>query len=86
MARRAATELHEHEAEDLPESPKNISINIVYVVIGLIDLPTSIARDFGLPASMIGLKIITLGISFPELLRLSSPPYIAVSNVLCINT
>ena len=33
----------------------------------LIDGPTGIARDFGIPASIIGLMMIALGKSLPEL-------------------
>ena len=77
MARSAATILHEHKAADLSDSAKNIDVNIVYVVLGLIGLTggasllidgaTGIARDFGIPESIIGLMMIALGKSLPEL-------------------
>tara|TARA_Y100001968_G_scaffold309483_1_gene329304 strand:+ start:235 stop:417 length:183 start_codon:yes stop_codon:yes gene_type:complete len=59
MARSAATELHEHETEDQPESPQNIGLKFACVVLGqigltgeaclLIDEATSIAHDIGVP-------------------------------------
>ena len=83
MARSAATELHGHETEDPPESPQNLGVEIVHVVLGQIGLTgeacllndeaTSIAHDIGVPELIIGPTMIALGTSLPELLRLSSP-------------
>ena len=77
MMRSAATKLHEHKAADLSESSKNIGVNIVYDILGLIGFTggaslliegaTGIARDFGVPESIIGLTMIALGTSLPEL-------------------
>ncbi len=77
MVRSAATKLHEHKATDMSKSPKNICVNIDYVILGLIGLTggasllideaTGIARDFGVPESIIGLTMIALGASLQEL-------------------
>lgn len=99
-ARSAATELHEHEAEDLPQTPKNFGVNILYVILGLIGLTggasllidgaTGIARGFGVPESIIGLTMIALGTSLPELFAtviaaLRRHGDVAVGNVLGSN-
>jgi len=99
-ARDAATELHEKEAEDLPEAPKKLSLNLLYIVLGLIGLTwgasllidgaTGIARDFGVPESIIGLTLIALGTSLPELFAtviaaLRHHGDVAVGNVLGSN-
>ena len=77
MVRSAATKLHEHKATDMSKSPKNIGVNIDYVTLGLIGLTggasllideaTGIARDFGIPESIIGLMMIALVKSLPKL-------------------
>ena len=78
MPRNAEPILHEHKATDLPESAKNTGVNIVYVVLGLdrlerrgllVDLRGNghRKRPCGIPASIIGLMMIALGKSLPEL-------------------
>lgn len=99
-ARSAATELHEKEAADLPEAPQRISVNLLYVIVGLIGLTggasllidgaTGIARGFGVPESVIGLTMIALGTSLPELFAtviaaLRGHRDVAVGNVLGSN-
>ena len=98
--RNEATELHEREAEDLPDAPKSLSINIIYVVVGLVGLTggaallidgaTGIARGFGVPESIIGLTMIALGTSLPELFAtviaaLRKHGDVAVGNVIGSN-
>ena len=96
----AATELHEKKAEDLPEAPARVSVNLIYVIIGLVGLTggaallidgaTGIARGFGIPESIIGLTMIALGTSLPELFAtviaaLRRHGDVAIGNVLGSN-
>lgn len=98
--RDAATELHEREAEDLPEAPQKISVNLLYILVGLVGLTggasllidgaTGLAREFGVPESIIGLTMIALGTSLPELFAtviaaLRGHGDVAVGNVLGSN-
>ena len=69
-------EMHEHEAEEI-EAPENIWLmilmtigGIVAVVYGaelLVNGATSIAREYGVPEEVIGLTMIAVGTSLPEL-------------------
>jgi cation:H+ antiporter len=72
-----AAELHKKVAKDLPKAPTQISANLIYIIIGLVGLTsgaalliegsTGIARAFSVPESIIGLTMIALGTSLPEL-------------------
>nr|WP_321456199.1 calcium/sodium antiporter [uncultured Cohaesibacter sp.] len=61
----------------LEEAPSNLGVAIAFVIIGLIGLPlgghmtiegaTSIARTWGVSEAVIGLTVVALGTSLPEL-------------------
>ncbi len=73
----AVAELHKEEAEEFSEVPLrtlNVALIIVAglfaVVIGaewLVTGATTLARDFGVPEEVIGLTLVALGTSLPEL-------------------
>lgn len=70
-------DLHEREVEELQNVPANPAIIALYLLFGLAGLvggarllvegAVSIATDFGVPESIIGLTIVALGTSLPEL-------------------
>lgn len=74
----AATSLHEHEAEDFaaPDTSR-LWVLIALLVVGLIALvsgshltvrgATGLARSFGVSEEVIGLSVIAIGTSLPEL-------------------
>lgn len=73
----ASAALHEREAEETENVPENILLIAAFLLIGLAGLvggahllvegATSIARAFGVPESIIGLTLVALGTSLPEL-------------------
>lgn len=70
-------DLHEREVEELQNVPENIAIILLYLAFGLAGLvggahvlvegAVNIATRFGVPESIIGLTIVALGTSLPEL-------------------
>ena len=73
----AASDLHEREMEELQNVPENPVLIGTYLVLGLCGLTVgahllvegavSIATAFGIPESIIGLTLVALGTSLPEL-------------------
>jgi cation:H+ antiporter len=73
----AVAELHKEEAEEISEVPLrtlNVALIVVAglfaVVVGaewLVTGATTLARDFGVPEEVIGLTLVALGTSLPEL-------------------
>ncbi len=73
----ASAELHEREAEEtenVPETTFAIGIALLLGLIGLVggahllvDGATNIARAFGVPEAIIGLTLVAIGTSLPEL-------------------
>ena len=71
-----SAELHEHEAEEIA-CPTSVGAGAGYLVGGLVALvvgsqflvngATDIARTFGVPEAIIGLTLVALGTSLPEL-------------------
>ena len=65
------------DEELLEEAPSNLGVAILFIVIGLIGLPlgghltiegaTGIARTWGVSEAVIGLTVVALGTSLPEL-------------------
>lgn len=72
-----SAELHEAEAEELSTVPKSVLWTVLAVVIGLLLLiagsqillvgATGIAAHFGVPEAVIGLTLVAVGTSLPEL-------------------
>ncbi|MTI11105.1 calcium/sodium antiporter [Curvivirga aplysinae] len=72
-----AAELHEKETEEMQNVPENWLIIAAFIILGLIGLvgganilvigAVNIATSFGIPESVIGLTIVALGTSLPEL-------------------
>lgn len=72
-----AAELHEREAEDIPVAPVGGARTLIYVIAGLggltggaillVDGAEGIARSAGVPDYIIGLTILAIGTSLPEL-------------------
>ncbi len=72
-----SAELHEAEAEELSTVPKSVLWTVLAVVIGLLLLiagsqillvgATGIAVHFGVPEAVIGLTLVAVGTSLPEL-------------------
>lgn len=70
-------DLHEREVEELQNVPDNPFIITLYLLLGLAGLiggakllvegAVNIATDYGVPESVIGLTIVALGTSLPEL-------------------
>jgi len=96
----AAAALHAREAETLPLTPVRSGPGIIYTVLGLVGLTggaallidgaQSVARIWGVPESVIGLSLIALGPSVPELFAtvvaaLRRHGDVAVGNVLGSN-
>ena len=75
--RSAAAELHEREVEELQNVPDNPVLIGTYLLLGLAGLTVgahllvegavNIATAFGIPESIIGLTLVALGTSLPEL-------------------
>jgi cation:H+ antiporter len=73
----AVAELHKQEAEEISEVPLrtlNVALIVVAglfaIVVGaewLVTGATTLARDFGVPEEVIGLTLVALGTSLPEL-------------------
>ena len=73
----AAADLHEREMEELQNVPANPFVIGGYLLFGLAGLvigahllvegAVNIATDFGIPESIIGLTLVALGTSLPEL-------------------
>lgn len=73
----ASASLHEREAEETENVPENAPIIGFFLVVGFIGLvggahllvegATAIARAFSVPESIIGLTLVALGTSLPEL-------------------
>jgi cation:H+ antiporter len=71
-----SAELHEHEAQEI-EGPRSLWLGVAYLVAGLaalvlgsrflIDGATDIARTFGVAEAVIGLTLVAVGTSLPEL-------------------
>lgn len=69
--------LHEHEGEELPAGPTSPLFAFGYLVVGiggtllgaslLVDAAIVLARDFGVSDAIIGLTIVAVGTSLPEL-------------------
>ena len=94
------TKLHEKEADAVRGKSKHISVNLSYIVIGLIGLTfgaslliegaVGIARSFSVSESIIGLTMVALGTSLPELFAtiiaaLRRNGDVAIGNVLGSN-
>jgi cation:H+ antiporter len=68
----------EHIAEDAPKGPKNILLSLVMAVVGigitifgarfLVDGAIELAKGFGVSDTIIGLTIVAVGTSMPELI------------------
>lgn len=73
----ASAALHEREAEETENVPENALVIAAFLLIGLaglvggahllVDGATSIARTFGVPEAIIGLTLVAIGTSLPEL-------------------
>jgi cation:H+ antiporter len=94
QASRAA---HESEVEDLEGAPTKLPIILVFTILGLAGLvfgadlmvtgAIGIAQTFGVPETVIGLTIVALGTSLPELAATVVAAYrkhtdVAIANVL----
>jgi cation:H+ antiporter len=72
-----AAELHEHEAEEFDSTPQQMWRGVFYLAGGLgalvlgsrwlIDGASAIAETFGVPEAVVGLTIVAVGTSLPEL-------------------
>ncbi|WP_259782686.1 calcium/sodium antiporter [Aestuariispira ectoiniformans] len=70
-------DLHEREVDELQNVPDNPAVITLYLLLGLgalvggarllVEGAVNIATDFGVPESIIGLTIVALGTSLPEL-------------------
>lgn len=96
----ASAELHTAEAEELTRLPKSVVWTVATVIIGLLMLVTGsqvllkgavgIAEDFGVSEAVIGLTLVAVGTSLPELsisviAALRRHADVAVGNVLGSN-
>ncbi len=73
----ASANLHEREAEETEGAPNAPLLIVAYILIGLVGLvggahllvqgAVDIAREFGVPETVIGLTLIAIGTSLPEL-------------------
>ena len=95
-----AAELHDREAEDSPAASGSRARSLIYVVAGLagltvgatllVDGAEGIARSAGVPDYIIGLTILAIGTSLPELVAsvvaaLRGHGDVAIANVLGSN-
>lgn len=72
-----SAELHEKETEEMENVPENWLVIWAFILLGLVGLvggahilvigAVNVATDFGIPESVIGLTIVGLGTSLPEL-------------------
>ncbi|MHB1017827.1 MAG: calcium/sodium antiporter [Coriobacteriia bacterium] len=94
-----SAELHEHEGEEF-EGPGKLWVGIVYIALGLgalvigsqllVSGATDIARTFGVPEAVIGLTLVAIGTSLPELATSIAAAFrghsdVAVGNVVGSN-
>ena len=94
-----SAELHEHEGEEL-EGPSSLWLGLLYIALGLgalvigsqllVDGATQIARTFGVPEAVIGLTLVAIGTSLPELATSIAAAFrghsdVAVGNVVGSN-
>jgi cation:H+ antiporter len=94
-----SAELHEHEGEEF-EGPGRLWVGIVYIALGLgalvigsqllVSGATDIARTFGVPEAVIGLTLVAIGTSLPELATSIAAAFrghsdVAVGNVVGSN-
>lgn len=73
----ASRDLHEQEADELENAPTKLPVIAVFTILGLVGLvlgadlmvtgAIGIAEDFGVPETVIGLTVVALGTSLPEL-------------------
>jgi cation:H+ antiporter len=96
----ASRKLHEREVEELEElesAPSSVPLIFLFTILGLIGLVVGadlmvkgaigIAESFGVPETVIGLTIVALGTSLPELAATAIAAYrkhtdVAIANVL----
>lgn len=94
-----SAELHEHEGEEF-EGPSSLWLGVLYIALGLgalvagsqllVDGATQIARTFGVPEAVIGLTLVAIGTSLPELATSIAAAFrghsdVAVGNVVGSN-
>lgn len=94
-----SAELHEHEGEEF-EGPSSLWAGVAYIALGLgalvigsqllVDGATGIARAFGVPEAVIGLTLVAIGTSLPELATSMAAAFrghsdVAVGNVVGSN-
>lgn len=97
MASEETASIHEKEADEVSDAPTKMPLVIVLLVSGLIGLvggahllvvgATGIALSYGIPESIIGLTIVAVGTSLPELAAtviaaLRHHTDVAVANIL----
>lgn len=73
----AEAEMHEHVAADAPAGPKSIMLSVGLALAGiavtilgarfLVDAATDLASSFGVSDTVIGLTVVAVGTSLPEL-------------------
>ena len=93
----ASCEFHASEAEEIENAPTSLPKIILFTVLGLVGLVVGadlmvkgaigIAEQFGVPDSVIGLTVVALGTSLPELAATVVAAYrkhtdVAIANVL----
>ncbi|MEQ8443026.1 MAG: calcium/sodium antiporter [Alphaproteobacteria bacterium] len=93
----ASRELHEQESEELENAPTSLPVILVFTVLGLIGLvlgadlmvkgAIGIAESFGISETVIGLTVVALGTSLPELAATVVAAYrkhtdVAIANVM----
>lgn len=94
-----SAELHEHEGEEF-EGPSSLWLGLLYIALGLgalvvgsqllVSGATEIARTFGVPEAVIGLTLVAIGTSLPELATSVAAAFrghsdVAVGNVVGSN-
>lgn len=93
----ASRQLHEQESEELENAPSSVPLIFVFTLLGLAGLvigadlmvtgAIGIAQSFGIPETVIGLTIVALGTSLPELAATVVAAYrrhtdVAIANVM----
>lgn len=93
----ASRELHEQESEELENAPTSVPVIAVFTLLGLAGLvfgadlmvtgAIGIASEFGVPETVIGLTIVALGTSLPELAATAVAAYrkhtdVAIANIM----